>query len=94
MINSNKEKKLRHSTASALTCLLAVLMLQGCFYQMVDQTDILKAQEFCSKQNRGGVKEIRTDVLGAEKLTCINGDSIFGSVVKLKLAADASMTDG
>ena len=86
-------KKVTLLTVSCM-CLLAVSMLQGCLYQMVDETDILKAQDFCSKQGRGGVKDIRADFLGIENITCANGDSVRSDAYKIKLPDDASMTDG
>ena len=61
--------------------LLAMLLLQGCVYQNTNITDIMKAEKFCL--DKGGVLQIRVDFSGEEVISCINGESILASRVKL-----------
>ena len=62
-----------------LFLLFSIVILQGCWYQKVDITDIKKAQQFC--KSRGGVKYIRIDWEMTEVVFCINGeDKRLGSV--------------
>ena len=53
-----------------IAAVLLALMLTGC-YQVTNQTDILKAQHFCS--DKGGVREISVHAVGVEHIYCING---------------------
>lgn len=54
----------------------------GCFYQVTDKTDILKAQDFC--KDKIGVKDIRVDFTSGEIVECLNGKSKSLDFHKLK----------
>ena len=50
---------------------LSLPLLSGCFYQVTDQTDILKAEQFC--KDHLGVKDIIVSAIGGEVVSCIDG---------------------
>lgn len=50
------------------TIILIILLLQGCIYQMADQEDIRKAQEYCA--DKGGIYELHIEFNSAEVVYC------------------------
>lgn len=59
---------------------ILLLTLSGC-YQVTDITDINKSIDFC--KDKGGVKDIRVDMISQEYTACVNGDTIFLSEHKI-----------
>lgn len=64
-----------------ITYAVIIMILNGCYYQITDKTDILKSEQFC--KDKGGVKNIQVDFLGGEKVACLDGDRTWLSKVKL-----------
>jgi len=64
-----------------ITLGICALMLQGCFYQSVNTTDLLKANYFC--QDKLGVEKISAIFLGAEKVRCVGGEWAWLDGMKL-----------
>ena len=63
------------------TSILAItLLLTGC-YQKVDRSDINTAEKFC--RDAGGINYIKADLLGEEKIFCMNGKSKMADTLKL-----------
>lgn len=62
----NTIKLLKVATLTA-----AVFIANGCMYQSVDITDIIKAEQFC--KDKGGVKEIDAVFTGNAEIFCISG---------------------
>jgi len=60
---------------------ICALMLQGCMYQSVNTTDLLKANYFC--RDKLGVESITADFIGQEKVWCINGNWTWLDGMKL-----------
>ena len=63
---------------------LSLLTLSGCYYQKVDKTDILKAEQACS--GKGGIVYIHAFSLGSEYVACLDGTykNITKHIVRIK----------
>ena len=57
-----------------IIAILAVTLFTGCFYQKVDQTDILKAEAFCKEHK--GLNYINSHFIGDEWGSCIDGTGV------------------
>jgi hypothetical protein len=64
-----------------LPIVACTLLLQGCFYQTVNQWDLQRATYFCGSVE--AVVEVQSTFLGDEFITCINGNRVEASEVKI-----------
>ena len=69
------------------TLVAAVFIANGCMYQSVDITDIMKAEQFC--KDKGGVKEIDVFFTGYENIFCKSGAKAYSYKIILKQYANA-----
>jgi len=78
--------KILKALASFITC----FALTGCFWQTVDITDIMKAQQFC--KDKGGIKEIDAVWTGQEHVYCVSGH--INKTYKIKLEQYGALDNG
>ena len=62
---------------------LSLPLLSGCLYQVTDQTDILKAEQFC--KDHLGIKDIVVSFGGTEDVHCVDGNSINMDIYELEV---------
>jgi hypothetical protein len=64
-----------------LPIVACTLLLQGCWYQTVDHLDLQRATYFCGSVE--AVAEVQSWWLNEVYVTCINGNRIRASEVKI-----------
>lgn len=64
-----------------LATIAVSFLLSGCFYQTVNQYDLYRAAHFCGSVEN--IVEIQAFSLGAEFITCKNGNEKKASNIKV-----------
>lgn len=65
-----------------LSIITLSFLLSGCFYQTVNQHDLYRAVHFCQGVEK--IAEIEVLALGAEFITCRNGQLVRASNIKVE----------